>query len=79
MQSIGERVLNVAHYGQPAIEINLDKTRGTQGNYITSYSTMDTVEGTVSMTAQHDTPFEDVEIAFVGKYLLPQADIGYAG
>lgn len=74
MQSIGNqigyKVRNIAHYGQPQIEINLDHTHGTHGGYITSYSTMDTIEGTVNITAHHDTRFEDVEIAFIGKHVL---------
>lgn len=63
------RMLQIAHYGQPAIDIDLDDSRhGTQGSYITSYSTMDTIEGTVTITCQHDTRFEDIEIAFTGGY-----------
>lgn len=62
------RILQVAHMGQPAIEIELDDSHnGTQGSYVTSYSTMDTLEGTVTITAQQDTRFEDVEIVFTGE------------
>jgi hypothetical protein len=68
MQSFGYHMLQIAHYGQPAIEIELDDSRhGTQGSYVTSYSTMDTIEGTVKITAPHDTRFEDVQIAFTGE------------
>lgn len=72
MQSLGQqvqhRMLRAANHGQPVIEIELDDTRhGTQGSYVTSYSTMDTVEGTVKITAPHDTRFENVQIAFTGK------------
>ncbi|KAF2177635.1 arrestin [Zopfia rhizophila CBS 207.26] len=63
---IGYKVRNLATYGRPTIEINLDNSHGTHGRYVTSYSTMDTIEGTVSVTANHDTRFEDIEIAFVG-------------
>ncbi|KAF2471021.1 arrestin [Lindgomyces ingoldianus] len=70
MQSIGNqigyKVRNIAHYGQPQIEINLDGGHGPTGRYVTSYSTMDTITGTVSVTAAHDTRFEDIEIAFTG-------------
>ncbi|KAF2681140.1 hypothetical protein K458DRAFT_372635 [Lentithecium fluviatile CBS 122367] len=71
MQSLGyqmqHRMLQIAHYGQPTIEIALDESRhGTQGSYVTSYSTMDTIEGTVAITAPHDTRFEDIQIAFTG-------------
>lgn len=74
MASIGNqisyRMLQIAHYGQPTIEIELDDSRhGTQGSYVTSYSTMDTLEGTVTISTQHDTRFEDIEIAFTGAYM----------
>lgn len=71
MQSIGNQIgtkmRTLAHHGRPIVEIELDKTHGAQGTWITSYSTMDTIEGTVFVTAPHDTPFQDVEIAFVGE------------
>ncbi|KAF1998653.1 hypothetical protein P154DRAFT_523933 [Amniculicola lignicola CBS 123094] len=63
---IGYKVRNFAHYGQPTIEITLTKGQGVHSNYATSYSTMDTIEGTVAITAPHDTRFEDIEIAFLG-------------
>ncbi|KAF2868707.1 arrestin [Massariosphaeria phaeospora] len=70
MQSIGNqigyKVRNIAHHGQPVIEINLDDRHGTHGGYVTSYSTMDSIEGTVSITVAHDTKFEDIDIAFTG-------------
>jgi hypothetical protein len=67
MQSIFlDKVQTIAHYGQPTIEIGLGNSHGTHGNYVTSYSTMDTIEGTVSITAPRDTRFEDIDIAFTG-------------
>lgn len=63
---IGYKVRNIATYGQPAIEINLDGGHGAHGKYVTSYATMDTIEGTVSITAPHDTRFENIEISFTG-------------
>ncbi|PVI06680.1 arrestin [Periconia macrospinosa] len=72
MQSITNhvhyRVLQMANLGQPLIEINLDDTSPTtpRSSYVISYATMDTIEGTVNITAQHDTRFEDIEIAFNG-------------
>ncbi|ORY16527.1 hypothetical protein BCR34DRAFT_597542 [Clohesyomyces aquaticus] len=70
MQSIGNqigyKVRNIAHYGQPQIDIHLDGSHGPHGRYITSFSTMDTITGTVSVTAPHDMRFEDIEIAFTG-------------
>jgi hypothetical protein len=72
MQSFGfqmqHRMLQIRHYGQLSIEIQLDDSRhGTQGSYVTSYSTMDTIEGTVKITAPQDTRFEHLQIAFTGK------------
>lgn len=29
---------------------------------------MDTIEGNVIISAQHDTPFQQMEISFVGEY-----------
>ncbi|KAF2662396.1 arrestin [Lophiostoma macrostomum CBS 122681] len=67
MQSFGNKVRNMTHLGQPSIEIKLNNSSyGVHSNYVVSYSTMDTIEGTVSITANHDTRFEEVEIAFMG-------------
>ena len=67
-QQMQYRMLRVANHGLPDIEIMLDDSRHeTSGSYVTSYSTMDTVEGTVKITAHHDTRFEDVQIAFTGE------------
>jgi hypothetical protein len=64
------RMLHMAHMGQPNIEIQLDDgAQGPKGSYVTSYSTMDTLEGTVKITCQHDTPVKEVQIAFTGKLL----------
>lgn len=64
---IGSKMRTFAHHGQPLIEIDLDSSHGTHGSWVTSYSTMDSIEGTVSITAPNDTRFEDVEIAFTGE------------
>jgi hypothetical protein len=57
----------MTHYGQPSIEISLKGTDGPRNTWVTSYSTMDTIEGSVKITATHDTRFEDIDIAFVGE------------
>jgi hypothetical protein len=77
---IGTKMRTLAHHGQPLIEIDLDTSHGTHGKWVTSYSTMDTIEGTVSITAPHDTRFEDVEIAFTGEFtsLLSSAAVSSA-
>ncbi|KAF2731568.1 arrestin [Polyplosphaeria fusca] len=63
---IGYKVRNIAHYGQPDIDISLEGEHGTHGTYVTSFSTMDTIRGTVTITAKHDTRFEDIDISFIG-------------
>ncbi|KAF2277867.1 uncharacterized protein EI97DRAFT_374012 [Westerdykella ornata] len=69
-QTIGNQIetkmRTLASCGKPAIEIELGGSHGVHGKWVTSYSTMDTIKGTVSVVAPHDTPFEDIEIAFVG-------------
>jgi hypothetical protein len=71
MQSIGNqigyKVRNVSHHGQPTIEIDLNDSDGYRQRFVTSYSSMDSIEGTVTITASHDTRFEDIDIAFIGK------------
>jgi hypothetical protein len=67
---IGHKVRNLAQLGRPTIEIELDSTlSGARGAYITSYSTMDNIEGKVSITAANDTRFDEIEIAFIGGWL----------
>jgi len=59
----------MTHYGQPTIDIVLKGNNGGPRNdWVTSYSTMDTIEGTIEVTALHDTRFEDIEIAFTGEW-----------
>jgi hypothetical protein len=65
---VGYKVRNMTHYGQPSIDIKLNGSDGPHSTWVTSYSTMDTVEGTVTITASHDTRFEDIDIAFVGMW-----------
>ena len=69
---IGYKVRNIAHYGQPRIEIELLDCHGPR-RAIPSYSTMDTIQGIATITAMHDTRFEDVDIAFVGEYTGAQS------
>ncbi|CAN9204419.1 unnamed protein product [Alternaria alternata] len=63
---IGYKVRNISHYGEPTIAIDLNETGGHSHKFITSYSSMDTIEGTVTITAPHDIRFEDIDIAFIG-------------
>jgi hypothetical protein len=66
--SVGCKVRGITHYGQPNIEINLNDSNGPQNTWVTSYSTMDTLAGTITITAPHETRFEDIDIAFIGKW-----------
>jgi len=63
---IGYKVRNISHHGQPTIVIDLNDSNGHCHKFTTSYSSMDTIEGTVTITAPHDTRFEDIDIAFTG-------------
>jgi hypothetical protein len=65
---IGYKVRNLAHNGQPTIEISLNDQNRHRHRFVTSYSSMDSIEGTVSITAAQDTRFEDIDIAFIGEY-----------
>lgn len=67
MQSLGQigsKVRTIAQHG-PIIDITLHEHSGPR-RHIASYSTMDTCEGVVTIVAARDTPFEDIDIAFVG-------------
>ncbi|EON67216.1 hypothetical protein W97_06469 [Coniosporium apollinis CBS 100218] len=64
--NMGYKVRNLALSQQPSIDIFLKGTQGVHSAYVTSFSTMDKLEGTVSITAKHDTRFDELEIAFVG-------------
>jgi hypothetical protein len=65
---VGYKVRNLTQYGQPTIEIDLSGSDGPQNSWVKSYSTMDSIEGTVTITAAHDTHFEDIDIAFIGEW-----------
>jgi hypothetical protein len=65
---IGSKVRTVVHYGLPTIEFHIDDCDGPR-RVIPSYSTMDTIAGHVSITAAFDTRFDDLDIAFIGKYI----------
>lgn len=64
--NVSNKMRTLGHHGKPVIEIELDKVDGATGQWITSYSTMDTIEGIVWVTAPHDTPFRDIQISFIG-------------
>lgn len=63
---IGYKARNMTMLGQPTIDISLHADRNHQSKFVMSYSSMDTIDGTVTITAQHDTRFEDIDISFTG-------------
>ncbi|KAJ5138298.1 uncharacterized protein N7515_003146 [Penicillium bovifimosum] len=50
---------------QPKIEINL---AGQKPGHVNSYTTGESIEGTITVTAEHDTRFEELEIVFEGTF-----------
>lgn len=63
---IGYKIRNMSQHGQPTIDIHLNDSDGSRQKFVNSYSSMDTIHGTVTITAHHDTRFEDIDIAFMG-------------
>lgn len=63
---IGYKVRNLAQMGRPMVDIQLKDAHGAHGSYVTSYSTMDRIEGIVSVTPVSDVRFDHIEIAFIG-------------
>ncbi|KAF2091312.1 arrestin [Saccharata proteae CBS 121410] len=64
--SIAHTMRSLSRHGKPEIDIKLDRPEGAPDSHVTSYSTMDKLQGTVSLTARQDQRFENIEIAFVG-------------
>lgn len=50
---------------QPKIEINL---AGQKTGHVNSYTTGESIDGSITVTVEHDTRFEEVEIVFEGNY-----------
>ncbi|KAF2139847.1 uncharacterized protein K452DRAFT_310226 [Aplosporella prunicola CBS 121167] len=66
IDSVSQKMLSLAWQDKPTINISLKGEHGTRGGYMTSFSTMDQIEGEVFITCGKDTRFDDLEIAFVG-------------
>ncbi|KAF2093367.1 hypothetical protein NA57DRAFT_48431 [Rhizodiscina lignyota] len=60
------KMRNISLLNKPHIDVQLNRTEGIYGEYITSFVTLDQIEGMVHISAKHDTKFDDIEIAFVG-------------
>jgi hypothetical protein len=65
-EQINYKIRNLALANRPHVDIVLNNAHGPHGTYVTSYSTMDTIDGTVNITSNHDIRFDDIEISFVG-------------
>lgn len=50
---------------QPKIEINIT---GQKPGHVNSYTTGESIDGSITVTVEHDTRFEEVEIVFEGIY-----------
>ena len=66
---IGYKVRNLAQMGRPMVDIQLKDAHGAHGSYVTSYSTMDRIEGIVSVMPVSDVRFDNIEIAFIGLWI----------
>lgn len=49
---------------KPIIDITLNDQQDT---YVSSYTTLDKIEGEVSIKAEHDLKFDDISITFEGR------------
>jgi hypothetical protein len=58
----------LSQIGRPTIDIALSD--GEQGANIRSYSTLDKIEGEVSITAPHDARFDEILITFEGAFVV---------
>ncbi|KAI9719306.1 MAG: hypothetical protein M1812_003636 [Candelaria pacifica] len=65
--SVASQILAVRQSGKPTINVSLnDDQQGNYGGYVRSYTTLDRLDGEVSVTAPQDTRFDDVQITFEG-------------
>jgi hypothetical protein len=70
------RLRNMTSLAKPVVSISLNNANSNgneYANYVCSYSTMDKIEGVVTVTAKHDTKFDDVEITLTGKFVFCQS------
>jgi hypothetical protein len=58
-----ERLEAWTRRSQPIIEIDLT---GPKPGHVNCYTTADSIDGTVTVTVEHETPFDEVEIVFDG-------------
>jgi hypothetical protein len=60
-------IRNMTFLSKPDIQISVLEERGTSAKFIKSYSTLDKIEGTATISTKTDTKFDDLEITFVGE------------
>ncbi|KAI9816984.1 MAG: hypothetical protein M1832_004968 [Thelocarpon impressellum] len=61
--TVASQMRSLAQMGQPSIDIELNDQRGA---YMSSYTTSDRLHGQVSITAPHDSRFDDIHITLEG-------------
>jgi hypothetical protein len=68
-QYINTRYHNGKRLGEPTIAISLSDVQSSGIEHVTSYNSTETVNGSVSVSAKHDTSFDEVDISFVGEQI----------
>ncbi|KAE9993497.1 hypothetical protein EG327_004751 [Venturia inaequalis] len=53
-------------FAKPDIEISLARSSDAPDSYVTSFSTLDKIQGFATIVAKKDTKFDDLHISFVG-------------
>jgi len=74
--TIDLNIRNISFSSKPDIDISLRVSEGPLPCYAKSFSTLDKIEGIVSITARARTAFQDLEIALLGKYMSIQCLAG---
>lgn len=64
---------NMTFLAKPSIDISIPGAQGLPGAFIKSYSTLDKIEGSVTISARTDTRFDGLEITFNGMFIIPSS------
>lgn len=67
ISSGSERFDSWSRRSQPKVEIHLV---GQKPGHVNSYTTGESIDGTITVTVEHETRFEDIEIVFEGTFPL---------
>jgi hypothetical protein len=67
--TIDLNIRGLSFLSKPDIDISLQGSEGPFPCHAQSFSTLDKIEGTVSITSRVDTTYENLEIALLGKDL----------